>query len=264
MEMWVAPAESGQGTERLLHFKGDFNFAGTQSYESSSSLNGRVYNRVGNSTDIDSVTSASSIPLDQFSHIATTYDGTTLKIYINGVLDGSKSTSIGTLLETDGPLVIGGAYFINNLFSQMGAIDEPSIYNRALSDAEIASIHAAGSAGKCKIAPPQCASLSLSSTGSDDGAQHVPYSRTISASGGTGPYTYSLSGQLPAGLNLNTSTGVISGSPLEFTPGLLYVFTITATDANGCTGEINIAMTVEPFSCELVGNAATTINGDLL
>src|SRR5205085_6828151 len=31
-----------------------------------------------------------------------------------------------------------------------GLIDEPTIYNRALSDAEIQAIYSAGSAGKCK------------------------------------------------------------------------------------------------------------------
>jgi hypothetical protein len=265
IEMWVAPAEAGRadGTSFFIS-KGDFNFAGTQSYGILFLPDGRVYNRVGNSTDIDSVTSASSIPLNQFSHIATSYDGTTLKVYVNGVLEGSKSTSIGTLLDTTDPLVIGGARFLGNRSSLLGAIDEPSLYNRALSDSEIASIFAAGSAGKCKLPPPQCASLTLASTGSDDGAQHVPYSRAISASGGTGPYTYSLSGQLPAGLTLNTSTGLISGTPTEFVPGTLYIFTVTATDANGCTGEMNIAMTVDPFSCDLVGNIPTSITGDLV
>jgi hypothetical protein len=40
------------------------------------------------------------------------------------------------------------------------------------------------------------------------------YNATLSATGGTGPYTWTLqSGTLPAGLSLNTTTGVISGTP---------------------------------------------------
>ena len=46
------------------------------------------------------------------------------------------------------------------------------------------------------------------------GTQSVPYSVTMSAAGGTPPYTWSLRfGTLPSGLTLNPSTGVISGTP---------------------------------------------------
>ena len=47
-----------------------------------------------------------------------------------------------------------------------------------------------------------------------NGQVNVPYNATLAASGGTTPYTWSLtSGTLPAGLTLNASTGTISGTP---------------------------------------------------
>jgi hypothetical protein len=59
------------------------------------------------------------------------------------------------------------------------------------------------------------------------------FSQEISASGGTAPYTYAVTaGALPAGLSLS-SDGVISGTP---TDSATYNFTVTATDANQCTG----------------------------
>ena len=55
------------------------------------------------------------------------------------------------------------------------------------------------------------------------------YSATITASGGTSPYAYTVSsGDLPPGLSLNPSSGVISGTP---TGGGSFSFTIAASDS---------------------------------
>jgi hypothetical protein len=60
----------------------------------------------------------------------------------------------------------------------------------------------------------------------------TPFS-PVSISGGTSPITYAVSPSLPAGLTLNASTGVISGTPTSTAVNATY--TITATDANGDT-----------------------------
>jgi large repetitive protein len=61
-----------------------------------------------------------------------------------------------------------------------------------------------------------------------------PYSATVVAVGGTGPYVYSVSaGTLPPGLRLNTSTGVITGTLTGAGP---FAFTISALDSLGNTG----------------------------
>jgi large repetitive protein len=68
------------------------------------------------------------------------------------------------------------------------------------------------------------------------------YSQTISASGGTSPYTYSISaGSLPAGLTLNSSTGSLSGTP---TAGGSFSFTVKATDSASATGTQAYTLTV--------------------
>jgi hypothetical protein len=63
----------------------------------------------------------------------------------------------------------------------------------------------------------------------------VAYSQTIMAGGGISPYTFSVfSGSLPAGLSLSTG-GALSGTPTVFGS---FTFTVRATDANGCTGDL--------------------------
>ncbi|MBX7185738.1 MAG: Ig-like domain repeat protein [Vicinamibacteria bacterium] len=78
-----------------------------------------------------------------------------------------------------------------------------------------------------------CPAITLSSLG--NGTIGVPYVGSVSASGGAGPYAYSLtSGTLPTSLLLNSPTaGDLTGTP---TATGTFTFQITATDANTCTG----------------------------
>ncbi|WP_291774237.1 autotransporter domain-containing protein [Luteibacter sp.] len=67
------------------------------------------------------------------------------------------------------------------------------------------------------------------------------YSQTLSASGGTAPYTFSATA-LPAGLVLDPNAGTLSGTPTSGGPA---TFTATATDANGFTGSRFYSMNID-------------------
>jgi hypothetical protein len=64
------------------------------------------------------------------------------------------------------------------------------------------------------------------------GTVGAAYSQTITASGGTSPYTYSVNGSLPAGLTLS-SAGSLTGTP---TAGGNFSITVTAEDSSTGTG----------------------------
>jgi len=88
----------------------------------------------------------------------------------------------------------------------------------------------------CAAPAPICPIITLSPATLPAGVVGTPYNQTVSASGGTAPYTYAVSsGALPTGLDpLNTGgPGAITGTP---TTAGTFIFTITATDANGCSG----------------------------
>ncbi len=82
------------------------------------------------------------------------------------------------------------------------------------------------------VAGANCPQLSLAPAFLRSMFVGQPYSQTFAASGGTAPYTYSVtSGALPAGLNLNPQSGVLSGTPTTVGRSS---FRITAIDALGC------------------------------
>jgi hypothetical protein len=84
--------------------------------------------------------------INTWYHLAVTRSGVLYSIYINGVLAGSATNS-ASIPTAAAFLTIGEA---ENIGFMNGLLDEVTIYNRALTGAEIANIFAAGSAGKCK------------------------------------------------------------------------------------------------------------------
>ena len=88
--------------------------------------------------------------------------------------------------------------------------------------------------------------LTITPTTLPNGTQSTAYSQTLTTSAGTAPYSYRItSGSLPAGLSLNTSSGVFSGTP---TAGGAFNLTITVTDANGATGSQPYSLQVQAQS----------------
>ncbi|HKY06425.1 MAG TPA: NBR1-Ig-like domain-containing protein, partial [Blastocatellia bacterium] len=73
--------------------------------------------------------------------------------------------------------------------------------------------------------------LSLTTTSLATGRRTVFYSKQMTATGGAQPYTWSATG-MPSGLSLNSSTGLLSGTPTVY--GTFYI-TVTVRDANNAS-----------------------------
>src|SRR5205807_1747940 len=86
--------------------------------------------------------------------------------------------------------------------------------------------------------------VSIATTTLPAGEQNVAYSTNLAASGGTQPYTWSITtGALPSGLSLNSGTGVISGTP---TASGTSSFTVQVTDANSQSATQGLSITIAP------------------
>jgi hypothetical protein len=94
--------------------------------------------------------------------------------------------------------------------------------------------------GGCS-SPAQCPVITLAPPTLPNGTIGLAYTQTLTASGGTGPYAFTVTtGALPAGLTLSPA-GILSGTP---TTAGTSTFTIRATDVSGCFVELAYALAV--------------------
>jgi hypothetical protein len=95
---------------------------------------------------------------NNWKHVAGTYDGSAVKLYVDGALVATTSYTgaIKYNLPTNNDLLIGKYYATacpdngTNNYAFEGAIDEVELFDRALAASEIYEIYDAGAYGKCK------------------------------------------------------------------------------------------------------------------
>jgi hypothetical protein len=80
------------------------------------------------------VAGTAKLPINTWSHLATTYDGANLRFYVNGTLVATRAAT-GDIATSSGALRIGATTVWGEYFR--GLIDEVRIYNRALSASEV-------------------------------------------------------------------------------------------------------------------------------
>jgi hypothetical protein len=127
LEAWVNPSALG-GVWRDLIYKGNVNY-----YLEVDSTSGKPATRT---TSGAALFGTGALTINTWTHLAGTYDGVTLRLYVNGVQVSSRAQT-GPIAVSTNPLQIGGDTFYGQYFQ--GKIDEVRIYNRALSGPQIQS-----------------------------------------------------------------------------------------------------------------------------
>ena len=131
LEAWVNPASASSAFRTIIlkERTGQLVYA---LYSSTS--NGRPDTEAAIGSSNRSVAGTSTLPVGSWSYVSATYDGSTLRFYVNGTQVSSLAVS-GAITTSTGALRIGGNNVWGEYFS--GLIDEVRIYNRALTAAQI-------------------------------------------------------------------------------------------------------------------------------
>jgi hypothetical protein len=109
-----------------------------------------------------------------------------------------------------------------------------------------ASGHIATGAFSLTVTAPTSASLAIASSGLPSADASVPYTASLSASGGVTPYRWSLvTGALPSGIQMQTSSGFITGMTTRTGS---YPISIKVTDASGHNATAAFSLTVSSSS----------------
>jgi hypothetical protein len=190
-----------------------------------------------------SVVSTSELPIGQFSHVVGTWDGTTLRLYVDGALIAQDAPG-ATPVDLGRDVYIGGFYLLSSSSDPFsgeyfnGLIDEVSYYNRALSAPEITAIYAAGSSGKCLT--PSAPYIYAQPTN-----QVVTFGANVSFSvgaSGTPPLTYQWQFN---GINLDGAvTSTLTLTSVKDSDAGTYA--VVVTNAYGTVTSSNAVLTVNP------------------
>ena len=154
-EAWVYPtAYNGSASQILCKYQAPQGTGSQPSWALFVETDGRgaLIVTTNGGSSFTQIFSTNVCPLNIWTHLAATYDGSSLNMYFNGARQ-SNAPFTGNLSLSTYDLGIGaniggvGNGSAASLFQ--GLIDEPAIYNRALSSNEIAAIYDADLSGKC-------------------------------------------------------------------------------------------------------------------
>jgi hypothetical protein len=130
LEAWVNPSALGTAWRAIVFKEAPGAFAYTL-YANQNTT--RPIGQVHIGGEVNAVGGA-ALPLNAWTHLTATFDGSNLRLYVNGTL-GTTTGISGSIPVTTGALRIGGNSIWGEFFK--GMIDDVRIYNRALTQAQI-------------------------------------------------------------------------------------------------------------------------------
>ena len=253
LEAWVYPAASQSGWKAVVQKQADSYLLSASSHvgdlrpATGVTVNGSVPNAFG----------PSALPVGAWTHLAMTYDGAALRLYVNGVQVGSTPLS-GNITPTANPLWIGGNSPYGEYFN--GRIDEVRVYRAALSQAEIQADMAAPLGGPPDTTVPSQVSGLVASAVSSSRVD-LSWSAASDNVGVTGYEVERCQGAGCSSFAAVTTVSALGWSDTGRSPGTSYSYRVRARDAAGNTGAYSsVATAVTPAAVDNPPSAPTGLS----
>ncbi|GAB3753153.1 hypothetical protein GCM10028817_18540 [Spirosoma pomorum] len=170
-------------------------------------------------------------------------------------ITASGGTSPYTYAVTAGALPAGMTLAANGVLSGTPTVSGTFTFTVRAQDSSTGSgPYSATRVYTLTIAAP---TITLTPASLPNGAVGSAYTQTLTASGGTSPYTYAVTaGALPTGMTL-ASNGTLSGTPTGGSG--IFNFTIQATDAQNFSGTRTYALTITAPTISGLGASPATV-----
>jgi glucose/arabinose dehydrogenase len=222
LEAWVFPT-TVNGVWRDVIYKGNDNY-----YLEATSSPGRPVGGGIFGGNYGEAYGTSNLVANTWTHLTATYDGTALKLFVNGTQVSSFPSS-GPIATSNGVLSIGGDPLYGQFFA--GRIDDVRIYNRALTQAQIQSDMATPIGGTAGDGQPPTAPTSLAATASSSTQVGLAWT---AATDNVGVVQYRIERCQGAGCSVFAEVGTVTGTSFTDSgrsPSTAYSYRVRAQDA---------------------------------
>ncbi|MFC1649698.1 LamG-like jellyroll fold domain-containing protein [Patescibacteria group bacterium] len=252
LEAWIYDndVDDGSDDDRYFISKGNDGDSEDTPYRIKINNDKTIRLQLGDTVDSDDFDGTSTIPYQTWTHVAATFDGTNVSIYVNGVLDlGPTAKTVGTLNDA-GDLTIGwksaadSAEPYNSAFE--GFIDDVRVYNYPRTASQVVEdMNAGHPLGGSPIASQVIHYKFDEANGTTINNQNATQSSLTGAVSGA---TWDIGSSCNAGACLDYDgtddvTTVTNANAIDFDVGLNNGFTVSAwintdTDGESSQGQI--------------------------
>ncbi|HEY2461274.1 MAG TPA: LamG-like jellyroll fold domain-containing protein [Candidatus Acidoferrum sp.] len=233
LEAWVNPTVAPNYWQDIIYKEQDIYFleAGSSVAKNPPAI-GATFRANGNQF----IAGTARLAAHVWTHLAATYDGTTVRLYVNGTQVASRVMA-DSLTSSTKALQIGGDAFFGQHFN--GMIDEVRVYNRALAVAEIQS-DMATAIGSVAVAPADAqapaAPANVKATANGTSAINLSWTAATDNVGVTNYFVERCQGSGCTGFAQIATTAGVSFADSGLTASTTYSYRVRATDAAGNLG----------------------------
>jgi hypothetical protein len=249
MEAWVSP--STLSSWRTVLMKEQTGGLAYSIYANSDTNRPSAHVFIGAETD---TRGTAQLALNTWTHLAATYDGSVLRLYVNGAQVSTRTIG-GNILTSTSPLRIGGNSIWGEYFS--GLIDEVRIYNRALTASQIQTDMNTAISGTPP--PPDTTPPTVSVTAPADGAT-VAGAVTLSANASDNVLVvgvqFNVDGS-PVGSEITSPPFTTSWNTATTTDGVHKITAVARDGANNQTTSTLVSVTVNNGNSSSISGAWT-------